>query len=859
VNSPSTFRVVLLVSALSLRRLLNRISHLRARGRKGPGGRTATARKATGGKLLLAFMAAAFVFQSATVTVTLLRNTAAAAERADNPGFLLVRDETLELIDWVQRVRQIDPASDAVNMEKLRGAFSYECSMADAAARAACQRELEHAFEKRGSAAFRASVVPSMAVLPEPELWYRGGSPGPMLSPLALIAILLGITVALQHLAADRDLAKVDTGLEWLFSFPVPARALFLSRALEAALVGPLVLVTIWPFYAMIFWCAGYGAGGILLGAGAALYTGALAGCVRVVLETTLRRFLTLAAVARVQSVLLVSSYVALVASFALASSTRVSRLMSWANDLPAWALFAPPSLPLWLAFGGRTAWLTALAMLGLLCVVLALSVSLAEHMVRDGVTSGSGNLVASRRAARRSATGSSGFLQGVALKELRAVFRDRQLRAQALITPVVLVGLQLWLNPAILDGVLGNPRHVATAAFALAMLVMASGASGALATEGPALWLLYTVPQRIERSLVAKLLVWVLLASLFSAAVLGLVGVRSPSLLLASLPYLALVIPGIGLYAVIAFGLGTLGTDPLEAEPRKRIRVGAVYLFMILASMFSYALYVPSRWAKLVQLVLSGLLSLALWQKVKDHAPFLLDPTEAPPPRIAVADGVMAALGFFVMQGVLQLASLRFDLPPGQALLVAFVGAGSVVALVALLLFQQSGVPDLLRTVGLRLPRGSTWLSVARALALGIGTGLVAAVVGLAYLWLCQRVEFLRQLRDESLRLSAGEATAGLRWWIFGLAVFAAPLFEEFIFRGVLFHGMRRSLGAGGAALGSAAVFALVHPVVAAAPVFVLALLSALAYERSRWLATPVLSHMVYNTAMVGAALAQP
>ena len=94
---------------------------------------------------------------------------------------------------------------------------------------------------------------------------------------------------------------------------------------------------------------------------------------------------------------------------------------------------------------------------------------------------------------------------------------------------------------------------------------------------------------------------------------------------------------------------------------------------------------------------------------------------------RIAVADGVMAALGFFVMQGLLQLASLRFDLPPGQALLVAFVGAGSVVALVALLLFQQSGVPDLLRTVGLRLPRGSTWLSVARALALGIGTGLVA------------------------------------------------------------------------------------------------------------------------------------
>jgi membrane protease YdiL (CAAX protease family) len=56
-------------------------------------------------------------------------------------------------------------------------------------------------------------------------------------------------------------------------------------------------------------------------------------------------------------------------------------------------------------------------------------------------------------------------------------------------------------------------------------------------------------------------------------------------------------------------------------------------------------------------------------------------------------------------------------------------------------------------------------------------------------------------------------------------------------------------------AALASAAVFALVHPAIAAAPVFVLAVLSALAYERSRWLATPVVAHMVYNAVVLGAA----
>jgi ABC-2 type transport system permease protein len=674
---------------------------------------------------------------------------------------------------------------------------------------------------------------------------------------LALVAIMLGVTVALQHLAADRELAKVDSGLEWLFSFPVSARSLFLSRALEAALVGPLVLVMVWPFYAAIFWCAGYGAFGILLGAGAALYTGALAGGLRVVTETTLRRFLSLAAVARVQSVLLVLSYVALVSTFALASSARVPWLLTFADRMPALALYAPFSLPLWLTLGGQAAWLAAVGASLLLFALLSASVWIAQYMVRDGVTSGSGNLVAPRSvgARARGTRSASTLLRGVALKELRAVLRDRHLRAQALITPVVLIALQIWLNPQLFEGVLSSPRHVATAAFAFAMLVMAGGACGTLATEGPALWLLYTVPQRLERLLIAKLMVWITLALLYSAAVLGVVGFRSPALLFASLPYLVLIIPGIALYAVIAFGLGTLGTDPLEAEPRKRIRVGSVYLFMTLASLFSYALYVPSWWAKLTQLVLSGLLSFALWQKVKDHSPYLLDPTEKPPPRIAVADGVMAALGFFVLQGLLQLLFLRYAVPPGQALFMAFVGAGSLVALATLLMFQQSGVPELLRTLGIKMPEGSSWLSAARAILLGLGVGVVAASIGLLYLWLCQHVAFLRQLRDEALQFSAADGRGALRSWFVGLAVFAAPVFEEFIFRGVLFRGLRRSLTARGAALASAAVFALVHPAIAAAPVFVLALLSALAYERSRWLATPVLAHMVYNAVLVGGA----
>jgi membrane protease YdiL (CAAX protease family) len=42
---------------------------------------------------------------------------------------------------------------------------------------------------------------------------------------------------------------------------------------------------------------------------------------------------------------------------------------------------------------------------------------------------------------------------------------------------------------------------------------------------------------------------------------------------------------------------------------------------------------------------------------------------------------------------------------------------------------------------------------------------------------------------------------------------VLAAPLFEEFLFRALVFQGMERSLRPPSAVLGSAAIFAVIHP----------------------------------------------
>jgi hypothetical protein len=87
---------------------------------------------------------------------------------------------------------------------------------------------------------------------------------------------------------------------------------------------------------------------------------------------------------------------------------------------------------------------------------------------------------------------------------------------------------------------------------------------------------------------------------------------------------------------------------------------------------------------------------------------------------------------------------------------------------------------------------------------------------------------------------------------WLGALAVIAAPIFEEFVFRGLIFGGLRRSLGTAGAVLASAAIFAIVHPPASVVPVFVLGLCTALVYARTRMLAASMITHALYNAAVL-------
>lgn len=852
----SSARVLWFVARLALRRSFNRVGNVwQRRPRDGePTGRVATGRKVTGGKLLLGFMALIFAWQTVSTSARLVQRVSRLSEQRAHPEVIVVDRVTYALLELAGEEQAPGAALSEQGRALLERAAERAAEQSSAVETSELGAAVRQAFEARGLAAFGESTVSEYALWPSTELWYGEADPTSLLLPLGLVAFFLALAQVLQHVAgSDDDLARVGPGLEWLFSFPVRARVLFFARAVAAPFSSPLSWVVVLPFYAVVFGCAGHGPLALLLGVLATLYVALFGGGLRVLLEATLRWALPAVWVSRVQAVLLTLSLLPLAAGYTVAFSPVTSGVLGWAEQLPHGLLYQPLTLPLAWAVGGARAWSAAALAAAVLGVWLVVCVAVAERLVREGITTGAGEY----RVVRGSPDAAIGLrpvlLRGVMFKEWRAMFRDRRTRAQAFFAPLLLFAMQFFLNPALADAITSNARHAAAAAFAVSAFSLTTSALPALAAEGPALYWLYTAPLPLGRALIEKLCVRGAVSAGFGLLVFAIAWLKTPALFVSSLPYAALAFVGIGLYSVIALGIGTLGTDVLEPEPRRRVRPGGMYLFMLLAALFAHAIYTSSWWDKFVQGTLSVLLAFAVWQKLLERLPFLLDPTEAPPPAISVADGAIATLGFFVLQSLFSLLFGRGGQAPALTLLIAFVGAGSTVALLALWSFRKNRVPDLLLALGLRRrpERGAALTSIG----LGLGAGTLAAGFALAYQWLARHLPLLSEAFDEAQR-ALDQMGADARLWMLAVAVLAAPLFEEFIFRGILYRGFRHSVRAPSAALASALVFALVHPAPTAVPVFVMALLAASAYERSGWLATPIVAHMTYNAIVFGSAL---
>ena len=767
----SLARTTQLIAGLLFRRFLNRMRAGFGRRKKKPEQRTGTGRKASGSIVLMGFLALMFIFQSVNISSLTLRSISGAlGPMRDGKGRIEVSLSTY--IDLTKL--ELDfPNSRADRERKARTIFlSDHGPDIDYDRQTAQATELQRWYHQKGRDGFVRVKTSSDIFLPKLRAWTRPELQPTILKALgSLLLLLAAARFCLTLGSANQDLGKIEWSTEWLFSFPVPASHLFAAQMLGHALVDPFSWFATLPFLFAVFYSANFGWWAAPTALGGMLYLGVITAVLRVLSETWLRKRLPPAQLKNLQALFTLFG-IGLLFSLLLLSrgGAPVMWLVAKAQAGSMGLVLNPFSLPAALCTmspGPLIFWQVAIAM----GTVLA-GTGCCVRLVRGGLVATSGVYIG-KRGLSAGASRTSLLPSGIIGKDMRLLLRDRNFLVQTLIAPVLVVGFQL-LNGGLAHSITSSFQAASTFAYGLGAYVLISTALSVLAVEGNSLWMLYSLPVPLHRVMLRKTLLWACCALAYTVIALVACAARIRSFHLLDLVHAAMACAGVFIYAFIAAGIGILGTDPLETEVKRRVGPGTIYLYMILATMFGYALHAPSMWARIAQLVLSSLLAYALWQKVRDRSPFLLDPVSAPPPQISLADGLIAALAFFVVQGLVTMIAIACKLSIGPAITVAFSVAGALVVLFTFLSYWRT--PWVLLTGRPGEPR-----KIAISAGLGVLSGILAGGIGLAYIAAVHRLPFLQSLRDDAAQLH------GLRgWWLVLLAVVAAPLFEEFIFRGV-------------------------------------------------------------------------
>jgi membrane protease YdiL (CAAX protease family) len=663
------------------------------------------------------------------------------------------------------------------------------------------------------------------------------------------VSILFFIAVLLP--LGSKELAQPDWDLEWLVTMPVRRSTLVWGRVLERSASNITGLFALAPAYGVIAWHSGFAWSALPIALLAAAVLLPLAALLHTLTDTGLRMWLPASQLRNLQAVTGLFNLPLIYFVMALGMPQASSFAMEWARGFPAWVSWTPPGLALQAiqAQDPQQLLLKAGLLLAQAALLLWGGIALLRYQLRNGVV-GSSSRESARRKVPAGASVKGGRLSSllsplspIMRRELRLLSRDRNFLFQTLVLPVIIVGSQMVFNGKLNSlAELGEHHAVAAAiAFGIGVYVLMLSAFQTLNNEGQVLWLLYTVPRSIESVLKEKAQLWGVLTMVYPLTVIGISAWYTVHFDWSMLVLVLIVAAGIPIYSTIAVALGVFACDPLAVEARSRVKPTYVYLYMLLASFYTWSIYSNAWSQKLVVMVLTASLALALWQKARDALPYLLDPAAAPPPRVSTSDGLIAATAFFILQGI---AILLFSDDPKKvdmpAVTIAFGLAGLVVYGLMRLVYWRSktaGVPVILRAVDIRL-----------SLRAAAPAAAVASIVGLAYLIAIQHTALWTEIAK------AATAAADQRAWVIALAVVAAPLCEEFIFRGLIYGGLRRSMRPIPAMLASAAVFAVIHPPLSMLPVFVLGVCAAWTYERSKTLLAPMLVHAVYNAAVMSA-----
>ncbi len=526
--------------------------------------------------------------------------------------------------------------------------------------------------------------------------------------------------------------------------------------------------------------------------------------------------------------------------------ATAIARLLGVAARLP-WPWLGlmlgrlgagPPSFPA----GALICCLTAVA-------VAASSVALSVWAVMRGLGGASDTLAPVRPASRRRTRFGRNPMHR---KEWLWFARDRSAIVQAVLVPLSLAGMQLFNMRGLIAGAGQAWNAICGAAILFGTYFLIVLGPKSLASEGSALWIAMTWPHGLEALLRAKARLWTIVSSGFVALPLCYAAYRFPGDLV------GVVLVGVG-WIVFGYSMAlktvtlvTVTGSSGEAEKVPTSRRWATYLGTL-----TFSIGVLTRqWPIAASgVVYSGLAGAAMWQNFRARLPYLFDPWSERRPDPPTLMHAMVAIAALVDGGAVITGTIQAFAGPDWAIAARTSGYAVAAAVVGF------GMMRFLNKRGLRASTLWRWHTVSPQpgiarrrrvfVFLAIGGAAGAMLGGLAHLYLLSLHEFAwaRAILDQP------DPSASLphhREWSFLLAVIVAPPAEEFLFRGLLYRALDWEWGGWTAIGGSAAFFAIYHPVLSWLPVGLLGIGNAVLFRKSGYLAPAVLLHMVYNAVVL-------
>jgi membrane protease YdiL (CAAX protease family) len=267
----------------------------------------------------------------------------------------------------------------------------------------------------------------------------------------------------------------------------------------------------------------------------------------------------------------------------------------------------------------------------------------------------------------------------------------------------------------------------------------------------------------------------------------------------------------------------------------------------MLISAAVGAVLWFGTPWQIVVTLVLWWFFGFGMWQSVTPKLQHLLEPTERTPPQLTVASAIFAIIVFFAAQAI-ALAILAQTLPDdlSSAVLISYLigGVASFIFCAIRSNLQRVPFPPVLdsppQLTGGRATLGAT----------AIWT-LVCIAAGALWLTLLRHVPPLRDIYQSALDASPIRFEPG-NLSIVLLAVAAAPVVEEIVFRRFVFRIMQGAWSNRFAIFANALLFAIVHPSLSFPPVFLLGVGTAWLFARTARLWPSMLLHALYNAAVV-------